>query len=603
MLRKLFRFTFSCLTIFVVSTQLCRAQLDDIRIVIDISGSMLKTDPQNLRQPALRMISGLIPTGASAGVWTFGRYTNMEVKWGKVNESWRKSAAKGALAIHSRGKFTNIDSALNRASSGWEKPDPKTRRNLILLTDGKVDISSDALKNQQSRDTLISKTIPQLVKNGVIVHTIALSQFTDETLLKTIAFETGGSFEIAKSADQLQRVFLKMFERATIPDMVPLTDNQFTIDNSVDEMTLLVFNKSGKKTSLTAPDKSIHSLDKHGNKVKWLNDLGYDLITVTKPQPGVWLLDADIDPDNRVLIVTDLKLMVDNIPVYLMPNHDINLKVELHNEGKKISKNSFLKFVNFYVDHKDNKATEKLPLELKQSREIADKGIYLQTIAAPLTEGVHEIEVHADGSTFNRSKKYTVNVYWPIEVDIAETDKQGVYALSLIPHDEYLKPETANISVSLEMPDKELQPQIVAQQTEGWGVKLEANQQNGIHHVLIKVEAQTRDGKTLAYELAPYPIEGVKQAEVEIIPPTVDSEKPVVEELVTNDAAKPDSEVQPDDPVDTVFFNIMMISIANIAIIIIGLGVFWYIRKSKQKNSISLLDEGNDDEIGVSVND
>jgi uncharacterized protein (TIGR03503 family) len=600
MLRKLFKFTFSCLMILVLSSQVCRGQIDDIRIVIDISGSMLKTDPQNLRQPALRMVSGLIPSGATAGVWTFGRYTNMEVKWAKVNESWRKSAAKGALAIHSRGQFTNIDGALIRASSGWENPDPDTRRNLILLTDGKIDVSKDAQKNRESRATLISNTIPQLVKNGVTVHTIALSRFTDEVLLKRIAFETGGSFEIAQSADQLQRVFLKMFERATVPDMVPLTDNQFTIDKSINEMTLLVFNKSGNKIGLTAPDKTTLSLDKHAAHVKWLHDQGYDLITVSKPQPGVWLLDAEIDPDNRVMIVTDLKLVVDNIPAYLMPNNNINLKVELHNEGKKISKNSFLKFVNFYVDHTDSKRVNKLPLELKKSREIADKGIYLQTIAGPLTEGLHDIEVHADGSTFSRSKKYTVKVYWPVEVDIAETDKPGIYELSLIPHDEYIKPETANISVSLEMPDKQLEPQVVVMQTEGWGAQLNATQQNGPHRVLIKIEAKTHDGQTVAYDLPAYPIEGVKQKGMEdTTAQVIEIDKSVIEESVANEETIPDTELEPDaDPANDLFYNIMMISIANVIIIILGLGIFWFVRKSKQKDAISLMDEEKDGEAG-----
>ncbi len=597
-------FILSCLTIFVVSTQVCRAQLDDIRIVIDISGSMLKTDPQNLRKPALRMISGLIPSGASAGVWTFGRYTNMEVKWAKVNESWRQRAVKGAEAIHSRGKFTNIDGALNRASSGWETPDPGTRRNLILLTDGKLDVSKVALKNQQSRDTLLSKTLPRLVKNGVIVHAIALSQFTDEILLKRIAFETGGSFEIAKSAAQLQRVFLKMFERATEPDMVPLTDNQFTIDKSIKEMTLLVFNKSARKISLITPDKNTLTQAKHTGTVKWVHDKGYDLITVSKPQPGAWLLDTEIDPDNRVMIVTDLKLMVDNIPSYLMPNDAINLKVELHNGGKKISKNSFLKFVNFYADHKYGMTTVKLPLKLKKSLDIADKGIYLQTIPAPLTEGLNEFEIHADGSTFNRSKKYSVKVYWPIEFDIAETDKQGVYALNLIPHDEYIKPETASISVNLEMPDKQLQPLPVAPQEGGWGTVLNATQQDGTHRVLIRVEVQTHDGQTLAYEMPPHSIQGLKQAGAEnSTAQVVEPEKPVVEDSVSNDAQIPEIKTQIKEDANNLLFNIMMISIANVVIIIIGLGVFAYIRKSKLKENISLMDEEDNDEFGVSLND
>jgi hypothetical protein len=46
---------------------------NDIRVIIDISGSMKKSDPLNLRVPAMKMLNGLIPEGSYAGVWNFGR--------------------------------------------------------------------------------------------------------------------------------------------------------------------------------------------------------------------------------------------------------------------------------------------------------------------------------------------------------------------------------------------------------------------------------------------------------------------------------------------------------------------------------------------------
>ena len=96
-------------------------KIDDIRVVIDVSGSMKKTDPSNLRVSALKLLNGLIPNGAKAGVWTFGRYVNMTVKWGTVNDKWRKLADIGAEEIHSNALFTNIESALARATKGWDK--------------------------------------------------------------------------------------------------------------------------------------------------------------------------------------------------------------------------------------------------------------------------------------------------------------------------------------------------------------------------------------------------------------------------------------------------------------------------------------------------
>lgn len=73
---------------FCVSANLFAAtQNDDVRILIDVSGSMKKTDPSNLRVPAMKLINGLIPAGAKAGVWTFGRYVNMTVKWERLTKT------------------------------------------------------------------------------------------------------------------------------------------------------------------------------------------------------------------------------------------------------------------------------------------------------------------------------------------------------------------------------------------------------------------------------------------------------------------------------------------------------------------------------------
>ena len=44
--------------------------VSDVRVVVDISGSMKKNDPNNLRAPAVRMLVGLMPEEARTGVWT-----------------------------------------------------------------------------------------------------------------------------------------------------------------------------------------------------------------------------------------------------------------------------------------------------------------------------------------------------------------------------------------------------------------------------------------------------------------------------------------------------------------------------------------------------
>ena len=112
----------------------------DVRVLIDISGSMKKNDPKNLRRPALKLLSELLPSGTHAGVWTFGKYANMLVPLGQVDAQWKSTAKPQADKISSVALWTNIGLifAMGKASSGWAHPDSKKQRSMILLTDGMV---------------------------------------------------------------------------------------------------------------------------------------------------------------------------------------------------------------------------------------------------------------------------------------------------------------------------------------------------------------------------------------------------------------------------------------------------------------------------------
>ena len=280
-MNKIIRFLIISLAIGLMPGELLAdPKYDDIRIVVDVSGSMMNSDPSNLRIPALKLLNGLIPDGSSAGVWTFGRYENMIVKWGKVDDAWRKRADVGADQIHSNGLYNNIEKALVRASHGWKKSDPDTRRNIILLTDGRLNISRNTEKNRLSREAILTESIQSLKQQSVKIHAVALSKNTDEELLKRLALETGGSFQVAETARQLQKILFKTFERATEPDSVTLKNSQFVIDESIKEMTLLIFRQPGSKpTRLYPPDSNPITGKTPGNSV-WRSDAGYDQIRI-----------------------------------------------------------------------------------------------------------------------------------------------------------------------------------------------------------------------------------------------------------------------------------------------------------------------------------
>src|SRR5690554_3646269 len=131
--------------------------VSDVRVLIDVSGSMKHNDPHNLRVPAMRMLVGLMPPDARAGVWTCARYVNMLLPWRDVSPAWRE-AGEGRLAeIHAHGLFTDIEQVLDTALLGQTAPDLRFRRSMILLSDGLVDIEPDSATSEQSRQRILEQ--------------------------------------------------------------------------------------------------------------------------------------------------------------------------------------------------------------------------------------------------------------------------------------------------------------------------------------------------------------------------------------------------------------------------------------------------------------
>ena len=498
----------------------------DFRVVIDVSGSMKQTDPQNLRVPALKLINGLIPADSRAGVWVFGKYVDMAVKWGRVDDAWRRRADRGADKIHSNALLTNVESALARATAGWEKPDTKTRRILLLLTDGKVDVSKDPDRNEQSRGRVLGESLEALKRAGAEVHAIALSDGTDEALLRQLGRQTGGSFSRAASADELQKAFFKMFERASKPDTVALDGNQFRIDGSIKEMTLLLFRQPGSPQAVLIPPDGPAMSAKNPLGSRWRSDAGYDLITVARPAAGTWRIDAEMDPDNRLMVVTDLRLKASGIPSYSSPDQGLEIGAELFNREDKIRKNSFLRFVEFNVVHVDPEGTEN-SLAMTHTSERKDKGRYLLPLEQALSEGLHQFVVSADSRTFNRTKRFDLEVQWPVEVVIEPGTQAGSYDLKLRAREAQLQADGLEAEISLEAPDGSRQP-LAVMPSAGWLSATVETGQAGLYQAHIKVSAQDHTGHLRDIDLGSFSLLGVYREPVVVAPEP--EETPVVED-------------------------------------------------------------------------
>lgn len=412
----------------------------DVRVLIDISGSMKHNDPHNLRAPALRLLTDLLPKGTRAGVWTYGQYVNMLVPVGEVNAAWKKQAEQAAAKIHSFGLFTNIEDAMQRATTDWREPDEHSRRSLIMLTDGLVDVSKDPSLDAASRDRIINKILPRLRAAKVKINTIALSGEADHELLQQLASATDGWFEEADNADRLQRIFLHMFEKATQPDTLPLEGNSVQVDNSIEEITFLVFHdRQGRPIELVEPHHQQFGMENAPKQVRWHHDTGYDLITITKPRPGEWHIVGPVDADNRVMVVTNLKVRATQLPNNLGVNDTPNYFAQLLQQGKVIRRKDFLDLV--HITLRDRlKGGQHWEWQLHDDGEGADMaagdGTFSYRLAESMKAGRHELTLLVDGTTFQREQRQVINVYTqPVQASVtADPDQSGHFVLSVLPY-------------------------------------------------------------------------------------------------------------------------------------------------------------------------
>ena len=537
----------------------------DVRVIIDVSGSMKKNDPNNLRVPALKLLVGLLPEGIKAGVWNFGTKVKPLVKYGEVNKYWKDKASRSANEIYSGDMFTNVESALKLVAKDWKETDSKVKRNIILLTDGMVDVSKDQKKSDSSRQRILDEVLPELQDKGVTVYTISLSENADLELMEALAIGTDGSSEQVNSADQLQRVFLHMFEKSTPRDTVPLEDNQFIIDKMIEEFTLLVFrNNDVKETTVIQPDGKKFTRKTAPKNVAWLEESGYDLITISKPAAGEWSVDAEIDPDNRVMVVSKLKLHTSNLPNSVFVGEQYDYKFWLTAGGKKIDKDAFYKLTEMTVlQTSSGKIQEVWDLNDRNS-----ENEFVQKLGSSFGTGKVELSVIVDGKTFKRQHTQTINVYekfYEVETkSFAESSGKNAHTLNVFPKDDLVELSTFNVSAEITAPDgnESQRPGKMSMRGDKWIVTIK-DPMPGQYSVTLHVKGLTKSGREVSVSGAPV-----------IVGEPLPDQK--VEEETGNEEA---------DKEETDWVRIGMLLLAANVVLFGLIGGGWFFLKKRKKNT------------------
>ncbi len=547
-------------------------QSSDVRVLIDVSGSMKKNDPSNLRLPALRLLIGLLPPDSTAGVWMFGTKAEPLIPPGISNDQWKAQARKASRRIHSKDMFTNIGLALEAAIADWgNKPSKQHQRSIILLTDGMIDISKDKSKNAVERKRILTTLLAKIEKTGASIHTIALSANADHDFLQQLSTKTDGGYEQTDNAEQLERIFLRLFEKTTPRDTVPLVDNTFMVDDAIMELTLLVFKPKGAKpTKVLEPGRKKYTQANKPAYVKWQSEKNYDLITISRPKTGEWSINAQTDPDNRVMIVTNLQVQTNRIPNNLFAGETLNISLFMTDNNKKISDDDFLQFISFSARQTSpNKKRWFLHDNGLRGDQEAHDGIYNVQVRKTLEIGKNTFVFQASSETFQREINHSVRVHdinlISTRVDQIQKGNKNYHQIFVSPNLEFINARKMHISAYLiengqskKIDLKQDNPQLLE-----WRYESDALDPDKDYQIIIHMLTRTRSGRPVDFTSRPIQLTLPKFDNLLLAP---DAEKtqpePAIKELAEPEAPAEDSSGW--------MMGIIIAVIVNIIIAVIG---------------------------------
>ncbi len=178
----------------------------DVVLSIDSSGSMIDSDPNNLRKTAAKSFADAFLPGDKGAVVDFDGYATV-----LIHLTQDKDGIKAAIDKIDSDGGTDIGEAVSASINELisEHATVGNSKAIILLTDGYGDY-----------DESLTQTA---AANNIKIYTIGLGDYVDESLLKSIASGTGGKYYKLSDSSQLIDAFSRISEDTI--DQIDPTDS------------------------------------------------------------------------------------------------------------------------------------------------------------------------------------------------------------------------------------------------------------------------------------------------------------------------------------------------------------------------------------------
>jgi uncharacterized protein (TIGR03503 family) len=436
----------------------------DIVILLDESGSMRRTDPSNARIQAAQLFLQLCHDEQRVGLAGFSTSVRVLNSVDPMETDNRNGIIEKTKAIESSGKYTDIEKALQQGFDSLTRlPDPATNRAVLLMTDGKID-QGDPATDSESQRRIRGPLVADFLQEGIAIYAIGYSPGADRELLEYLSDRTHGLFVRGDDPDELQNLFVRIFEDMALPQTTPIDDSEVVIDGSVTEATFLIMHgKDAKEIALVSPNdqriarKSVVP----GQGTEWFSAPRYELVTIQSPSPGTWKIDPPVSSnEDRVMILTDIQLELDRFDPIARPDSDCSVVAQIAANGKPLTDAAFLESLNVRARLGVEQRTF---LDLRDDGKHSDgkhgDGRFGGRYRTPSKPGSYDLEITARTPTFQRRILRTITVmdqWFTVEIENEVVHlKEAIIVKALVGENSTFSPDRMHFKADIQTPEGE----------------------------------------------------------------------------------------------------------------------------------------------------
>lgn len=276
----------------------------DVVVILDMSGSMWKTDPDRISVEAAKLFIDMMETsGSRVGLVSFSDSLGTVIDLKEINSQSDKESVKQAIDNLKYNGDTDIGLALQKGYDILQNATESGNQKAILFfTDGKIALPKRTGRTDQDsmEDSLNIASLA--ASTGMPIYCIGLNSNgnVDRELISTLSNVTNGRQYVVDSAEQLPRIFDEIFADFINSNIISLGDFEtdginyteipFNMPNSsvLEANLIMLTDVPLEDVQVYAPDGTDKMLDPAHAILE--ESAKYSLLKLITPEMGDWSL-------------------------------------------------------------------------------------------------------------------------------------------------------------------------------------------------------------------------------------------------------------------------------------------------------------------------